>query len=86
MSEVGCSGSLQDETHEPVGQGVATMDESNQDSQVIQDQNAISEVEGSSSGQQENSANGIKGRLRGSVGKATDAGNPTCSSRGTKLD
>jgi hypothetical protein len=37
-SEVGCSGSLQDETHEPVGQGVATSDEINQDSQVIQDQ------------------------------------------------
>ena len=102
-SEVGCSGSLQDETHEPVGQGVATSDESNQDSQVIQDQNAISEEEGSSSGQPENSviseadsqviqdqnaiseeegsssgqpgnaADGIKGRLRGSAGKSTDA-------------
>ena len=106
-SEVGCSGSLQDETHEPVGQGVATSDESNQDSQVIQDQNAISEEEGSSSGQPENSviseadsqviqdknaiseeegsssgqpgnaADGIKGRLRGSAGKSTDAGNST---------
>ena len=68
-SEVGCSGSLQDETHEPVGQGVATSDESNQDSQVIQDQNAISEEEGSSSGQPGNAADGIKGRLRGQCWK-----------------
>ena len=70
QGEVGSSGTQQDATHASVGQGAPTSDGNNQDSHVGQNQNVISEEEGSSSVQPGNSSNEIEGRLHGNVGKA----------------